>query len=1096
MPGVGDMSMVWMGAGAGPGSITGPSSNHHSDHLLGVGVGGYPGPAHHTDNSCDLLLDSNHAHESPSYYTASASSHHSAASNQSLDDMSTHMTHHSPLAPLEGLSDIHLSHHHLFNNHDGTDEEDQSYQDNGLHPHMMDTATQTAPCPAGGRKIKPVRHPGLVLKTPIAYERDTDPAVIPIVKDGIAVCEKCGAIGVKHAFYTRERRFCSLACARGYPGLLPSDHVGSTGNNSPSGGDVKNILPSQPDYAQHQFKMEYDEDYTGLIPDDPHLPQLPRPLSPPQPLQQPLNSPSNQQHLHHHQVLNAEDLIPPLPLVRRKHNTGQLANSWDWDPDLNRHGSKFNAASVLCFRNAPMRDVWEDIQAGMKVEVENTDCEGGGRELSVVDSFWVAMVIRVVGYKALLRYEGFGSNPCKDFWVSLCSNQVHPVGWCATRGKPLIPPKTIENKFSDWKGFLRKRLTGAQTLPSNYGLKVADNLRSRFRCGLQLEVVDKMRISQVKVAVVHKIVGKRLNVKYYDLPPDDAGFWCHEDSALLHPVGWAKKVGHNLVAPPHYPYHHHHPSLSPSPPTPNYATDDLFMPIQVGVADPATPQQQQTRHQHFSIGMKLEAIDPLNLSSICAATVMAVLRRGYIMIRIDMYEADLTGADWFCYHRTSPCIFPVGFCKANGIVLTPPKGYAPQLFTWDAYLRETGHDSVPIQAFSHHNQTVMGTYAFREGMKIEAADLMDPRLVCVGTIARVVGRLLKVHFDGWEDEYDQWLDCESPDIYPVGWCFSVGHKLEGPRVIPKLPNKQYLSPKGLKKRKKKKTSPNKTKDLNKANIMRISKSVGSDEPVDIMDIDEILDQVNDYDHPENDHMELTEPGLPQHDVEQTAVTDTEPSSPNIALNDRTNIDADITSNQLISDNLDSVWNSPVHTDNTVSDPVNVMTVTSTSNSNMTLTSAASTMDTASVVGVVSTTTTSMVGANVTAATPPPLFLQIQTVDEEKATSNVNEPTSPKVIPRIIDNMGAFNKLIAPDEWNVYDVAQFLRVNDCANYCDTFSKQKVDGTRLLNLNKEDILDYTGGKVGPSLKIYDLVQQLKIKINPSQSRHMKANIKKFL
>ena len=29
-------------------------------------------------------------------------------------------------------------------------------------------------------------------------------------------------------------------------------------------------------------------------------------------------------------------------------------------------------------------------------------------------------------------------------------------------------------------------------------------------------------------------------------------------------------------------------------------------------------------------------------------------------------------------------------------------------------------------------------------MKMECTDLMDPRLVCVGTISRVVGRLLKV----------------------------------------------------------------------------------------------------------------------------------------------------------------------------------------------------------------------------------------------------------------------------------------------------------------------------------------------------------------
>jgi hypothetical protein len=78
-------------------------------------------------------------------------------------------------------------------------------------------------------------------------------------------------------------------------------------------------------------------------------------------------------------------------------------------------------------------------------------------------------------------------------------------------------------------------------------------------------------------------------------------------------------------------------------------------------------------------------------------------------------------------------------------------------------------------------------------MKLECADLMDPRMICVGTIARVVGRLLKVHFDGWGDEYDQWLDCESPDMYPVGWCELVGHKLEAPRASGVPWHKQYLS---------------------------------------------------------------------------------------------------------------------------------------------------------------------------------------------------------------------------------------------------------------------------------------------------------------
>jgi mbt repeat len=88
-------------------------------------------------------------------------------------------------------------------------------------------------------------------------------------------------------------------------------------------------------------------------------------------------------------------------------------------------------------------------------------------------------------------------------------------------------------------------------------------------------------------------------------------------------------------------------------------------------------------------------------------------------------------------------------------------------------------------------------------MKLECADLMDPRLVCVATISRVVGRLLKVHFDGWEDEYDQWLDCASPDMYPLGWCVLVGHKLEGPRVLPKVQLQPKISPKTKRKRRRK-----------------------------------------------------------------------------------------------------------------------------------------------------------------------------------------------------------------------------------------------------------------------------------------------------
>lgn len=99
---------------------------------------------------------------------------------------------------------------------------------------------------------------------------------------------------------------------------------------------------------------------------------------------------------------------------------------------------------------------------------------------------------------------------------------------------------------------------------------------------------------------------------------------------------------------------------------------------------------------------------------------------------------------------------------------------------------------------------------FTPGMKIECADLMDPRLVCVATVAKTVGRVLKVHFDGWEDEYDQWLDAQSPDMYPVGWCILVGHKLEGPPLVPRTQASQKISPKLVKRGRKKKVKDGKS----------------------------------------------------------------------------------------------------------------------------------------------------------------------------------------------------------------------------------------------------------------------------------------------
>lgn len=70
------------------------------------------------------------------------------------------------------------------------------------------------------------------------------------------------------------------------------------------------------------------------------------------------------------------------------------------------------------------------------------------------------------------------------------------------------------------------------------------------------------------------------------------------------------------------------------------------------------------------------------------------------MIRIDSYDDEETSCNnWFCYHMTSPVIFPPGFCGRNNISLTPPKGYDASSFDWHDYLAVTNSVPAPPALF-------------------------------------------------------------------------------------------------------------------------------------------------------------------------------------------------------------------------------------------------------------------------------------------------------------------------------------------------------------------------------------------------------------
>uniref|UniRef100_A0AC11D2Y5 L3MBTL histone methyl-lysine binding protein 2 n=1 Tax=Ovis aries TaxID=9940 RepID=A0AC11D2Y5_SHEEP len=456
------------------------------------------------------------------------------------------------------------------------------------------------------------------------------------------------------------------------------------------------------------------------------------------------------------------------------------------------YSSNSKKASILARLQVPLYDQWEDVMKGMKVEVLNSDAVLPSRV------YWIASVIQAAGYRVLLRYEGFENDASHDFWCNLGTVDVHPIGWCAINSKILVPPRTIHAKFTDWKGYLMKRLVGSRTLPVDFHIKMVESMKYPFRQGMRLEVVDKSQVSRTRMAVVDTVIGGRLRLLYEDGDSDD-DFWCHMWSPLIHPVGWSRRVGHGIKLSERRSDMAHHPTFRKI-----YcdAVPYLFKKVRA----------VYTEGGWFEEGMKLEAIDPLNLGNICVATICKVLLDGYLMICVDGGPST-DGSDWFCYHASSHAIFPANFCQKNDIELTPPKGYEAHTFSWEAYLEKTKAKAAPSRLFNMD----CPNHGFKVGMKLEAVDLMEPRLICVATVKRVVHRLLSIHFDGWDSEYDQWVDCESPDIYPVGWCELTGYQLQPPVATePTTPLKAKEATKKKKKqfgKKRKRIPPAKTRPL-------------------------------------------------------------------------------------------------------------------------------------------------------------------------------------------------------------------------------------------------------------------------------------------
>ena len=195
----------------------------------------------------------------------------------------------------------------------------------------------------------------------------------------------------------------------------------------------------------------------------------------------------------------------------------------------------------------------------------------------------------------------------------------------------------------------------------------------------------------------------------------------------------------------------------------------------------------------FKIGWILEAIDPQHQSKLALVSVAKVLGQ-----RMQLHFVGFSKEYDFWVYCDSPFIFPCGFSATTGRILIPPPDFCSESFDWKEYARQNNLQFAPTEAFCKKTQG--NTTGFRIHDRLEAVNRQRSELVCVASIADVISDYLLIHLDGWSPCYDYWTLKTSNCIKPIGWCKENQKPLSPPLGYEHKPFdwKQYLKSKSLK----------------------------------------------------------------------------------------------------------------------------------------------------------------------------------------------------------------------------------------------------------------------------------------------------------
>ncbi|XP_059336296.1 scm-like with four MBT domains protein 1 [Ammospiza nelsoni] len=443
---------------------------------------------------------------------------------------------------------------------------------------------------------------------------------------------------------------------------------------------------------------------------------------------------------------------------------------FNWDEYLEDTGA--TAAPHGSFKHVDT-SLQNGFAPGMKLEVAVKSDQ---------NTYWVATIITTCGQLLLLRYDGYGEDRKADFWCDILTADLHPIGWCQQNKKILKVPEGIKDKIPDQEEFLQRVLKGACSAPANLleGLHRGKNPLDLIAPSSRLELQNPRDSLEAWIVTVVENVGGRLKLRYEGLEDlDKFDQWLFYLDPFLHQVGWAAQHGYSLQPPSAIRSLRSEADWQEILKKVKEEEEESSVPTDLFKDKPVIGVHS------FSEGMKLEAVDPMAPFVISPATVLKVFNDKYFMIEIDDLRAERASSQRYVCHLNSTGIFPVQWSLKNGLHLSPPPGYPGQDFDWADYLKQCGAEAAPQSCFP----LLTSDHGFKENMKLEAVNPVDPEEVCIATVTKLKDSYLWLQLEGSKKPVPECIvSVESMNIFPVGWCETNGYQLRPPRKA--IVNKQ------------------------------------------------------------------------------------------------------------------------------------------------------------------------------------------------------------------------------------------------------------------------------------------------------------------